>query len=308
MPYAVRNKYFYLLMLVSTMSLGTQCDNMPVDILDKCREASRLFDQRGDHFDSNRFEIRISNVKQSMEAYKAILPQTFGDQRGYVVSKIARGYIYIGDGVIPRSEQMRRRHIFEQCLAFLAPEMDFAIQQNDNLVPYIYAKAACWASQYEVSNELVRIQEYQDIISLIYRGIDLKSDYLGGGMQRLLSRMRTDLYQISIARGDTLEAEEAALYALDTDQNSLFIDHPIDGESYCENYLYLAKAYISDPSERNYSRDEAIGFIERAFSEFDVRGNIVENAPEGFSIDTKICVNNLLNLARDHGLDVEVNF
>lgn len=305
------------LVLSTGIAVANPCDetSLPDDKKAQCNAADALFNQRGEMFDSKQgsFDDRAKIAYDAIAAYKEVLPFANGKDRAYIASKVARSYIYIGDYLIPKSEPRNRYEVFDECMKFI--ESDMKIDQiGDNLQPYYYSKAACWAFRLEVSNVLVKLREKGQLEKLVYEGVSYGggNDYMGGAIYRSLAAIRSSKAAIAIGAGNTVEAESAALEAIDTPENSLFNDYPLAGEDYCDNYRYLARAYIYDSGSDNYDPDEAAGAIEMAFSQFgvDIDSNsgavTVDNAPEGFEVDTKLCVARLVDMAKEYDLDVSL--
>ena len=275
-------------------------------------EADALFERRGEEYlnKSKSFEERAKIAQDAMAMYQELLPGTTGSERAYIGSKISRLYIYIGDYLISKSEKSKRRDHFKACQDFIVQEMSPELLGEDNLQPYYYQLASCWAFKLEMSNVLVQLREKGGLERLVYEGTAYAggTDYLAGGIHRSLAGVRSSKAAIAIGAGDVVEARDEALAALETIENSKYNNYSIAGTLYCDNYRYLADAYVADPNSSIYSKDEATNVLLNAFDALEVSGSAddfeIGYKVPGAEVDNLVCVERLFAAAAQHGLEL----
>lgn len=303
-------------LLSAGVAVASPCTegSLPLEQQTLCLSADALFNERGDLYTSKdkTREERAAKANEAIDIYKSVLGSATGADRAYIASKIARSYIYVGDALIPKSDKTVRRDYFKNCQAFVEDEMAPAKIGSENLQPYYYLLASCWAFKLEMSNVLVQLREKGQVEKLVYEGTksSLGNDYLGGGIYRSLSGIRSSRAAIAIGAGDVVEAVEAVEAALETPENSLFNDKPIAGKDFCGNYRFRAEAFLADRKSDIYSEDDSIESIENAFANFQVEGDLddftIGYAPEGFEVDTRICIERLVQFAKENNLEPDM--
>lgn len=231
-------------------------------------QADALFKQR---------ENNATAIGQARALYQDGLNSQSKDEKAYAAQQLGRLAYYEGELLTAEDSHSKRVEIFSQCM----DDMDKAGPSIiGDTAQHFYWKTVCMALWGRSASKLSVLWRLSELKELMKHGLEVDSNYEGGGMHRVVATIKVRTKSMSWLPGGLYDLQGALTH----------IDQAIAKGPNFYN-AYVVKAEIL----KNLGRDdEALALLEKTKRELEakVRGS---RLPEGFEPESRAFLKQIRN-------------